>query len=723
MSTHVIVDKLIGTAAGNFNITALLGAGGMGRVYHGQHRALGKQVAIKVLSRELAENEELLHRFTAEARTIAQLNHPNIVQVFDFGTLEDGRPFYVMEKLDGENLHQYLQKHRSLSLEHAVSILVPVLSALQAAHEASVIHRDIKPENIFLTIRDQSYVPTLLDFGLAKLLQDASNPHQTETGAVMGTPMYMSPEQALGKRDEINQTADIYAVGALAYQMLTGAPPFVSKYVGELIQMHLNTVPPSLRGLRPDLPAAIADVVDLSLAKSASQRPQSASQVRAVFSAIIKPKQIPIRMLFGGEKDGEAADPSGSTHFAQGTPLAEHIDLAGATESFAAQRELPQLEATQQASVVLVKRESPSEPEVETPAESSAIAQPKRVDSSPVRQSRRTPKRSTISRAAWLLTAIGAILTVGAIVVVITTLQKSPLSGKGAPSALPLAPGLREANERPLLVEVRKTDPVDSAIVAPQKTQAISPPTKSASVRISKQTAPAPIPPIAASAPTAPPASNGGTDAELTQLFRAASDAQMARDYDDALNIYDKILMRAPNNQSARSSAIIAACFAHKTKDAIKHFAHVKDPQVIAAMESACAMQNVLLSPEAGNSAAAKIVQSQTLYEKAVEAVIAKEFAEAAKLFEKAYDTSPNKTDYHAAWRAAENACKSNNPNLVKKVWKRIPERIQKDIVEVCANTGVATPSSQAAPPQAPLPPGSVKPNPFTSPVPVESKP
>ncbi len=249
-------SSVVGTRIGNYEVTQLLGKGSMGEVYQAAHPILDKQVAIKVLSEDLSAYPELVSRFKREARAIARIKHRAIVQAFDFGAMEDGRQYYVMELLKGTNLAVYLSTRGALPWEECLSIALPLLEGLTAAHEAGFIHRDIKPDNIFLTrLEDGTLFPKIIDFGIAKL----KNPDEqqdsviTRIDAVMGTPLYMSPEQAPGSTEEVGLWSDIYSTAATLYHMIAGKPPFFSDNPLELMLMHSWQPPPPIYEHRPDL--------------------------------------------------------------------------------------------------------------------------------------------------------------------------------------------------------------------------------------------------------------------------------------------------------------------------------------------------------------------------------------------------------------------------------------------------------------------------------------
>lgn len=267
-----------GQMVGEYRIAGKLGQGSFGCVYRAEHPLIGKAAAVKVLNRQYSSSPQMVARFIAEARAVNQIRHRNIIDIFSFGALDDGRQYYVMELLDGMTCDAYLAEQGRLSPSQAIPILRGVARALDAAHGAGIIHRDLKPENIFLVFDDELGIfPKLLDFGIAKLMGDSGLPgFKTRTGTPMGTPDYMSPEQCRGKN--VDYKTDIYSFGALAYKMLTGQVPFLGEDVMDILMKHLNEKPRPLSGLWPDLPAALDAPVLAMLEKDASARPSSASE-------------------------------------------------------------------------------------------------------------------------------------------------------------------------------------------------------------------------------------------------------------------------------------------------------------------------------------------------------------------------------------------------------------------------------------------------------------
>lgn len=257
-----------------YELIAELGKGGMGAVFLAQHLRLpGKQVAIKVLHVGGEVRPELYARFHREAEVTARLGHPNIVEVFDFHSLEDGTPYLVMEYLRGGSLSRRIRQG-PLPLEEALFIARQIGSALHTAHQAGVVHRDLKPGNVFLVPTESGGVVgqqvKLLDFGISKLV--AAQTLQVEQDVLIGTPRYMAPEQAMGRNSEVDARSDQFALGCIVYEMLAGRPPFSSDSVAELIYRIVNEPAAPLGQLRPDVPARVVAAVDRALAKTQQER-------------------------------------------------------------------------------------------------------------------------------------------------------------------------------------------------------------------------------------------------------------------------------------------------------------------------------------------------------------------------------------------------------------------------------------------------------------------
>ncbi len=266
--------------AGRFLIDEQIGVGGMGRVYKARHLGLDKVVCLKMLKPSLLDDATIVSRFEREAKAASRLDHPNSVQVLDFGQDERGRLYLVMEYVAGQDLRKLLHAEGPLGARRLAAILSQVLSALARAHAMGVIHRDLKPENVLVGERDgeRDFVK-VLDFGIAKL-QDAQMPGLTQNDVVCGTPEYMSPEQAMGM--DVDARADLYAVGVMLYQGLTGRLPLSGRTPLEVLQKQVSEVPLSVRAARPDADCspALERLVVRALAKRPEERPQSAEAFR-----------------------------------------------------------------------------------------------------------------------------------------------------------------------------------------------------------------------------------------------------------------------------------------------------------------------------------------------------------------------------------------------------------------------------------------------------------
>ena len=253
-------ERSPGTLAGEYVLKALLASGGHGSVYEAEHRILGRRAAVKVLHPHLADQGEMLKRFVREARVVNQIHHPNIVDVYDFGLMPDGSPYYVMELLTGRTLSQVVQERGRLSASRALAYLEPVCAALDAAHKAGVVHRDLKASNVLVMEEGERPRVKLLDFGIAKLLHaEPSQEGLTLAGQRLGTAHAMAPEQFRG--GPIGPHTDIYALGVLLHQLLTGRYPFQCEDRMELERLHLEAHAPRPSAIAPVSPAVDAVVL------------------------------------------------------------------------------------------------------------------------------------------------------------------------------------------------------------------------------------------------------------------------------------------------------------------------------------------------------------------------------------------------------------------------------------------------------------------------------
>ncbi|HEX4406960.1 MAG TPA: protein kinase [Polyangia bacterium] len=286
---------MIGQQFGNYRVLSLLGEGGMGAVYLAEHPGIGRRVAVKVLHKQFSGDEQLLGRLLNEARAANAIRHPNIIEILDSGMREDGVPYLVMELLEGESLGQRIRRAGALPLADVLAFVLQTASALGAAHKKGIVHRDLKPDNLFIVPissgdesgRVETDGPTekmkVLDFGIAKLqMPQPGDSVKTRTGTLMGTPVYMSPEQCRGTK-MVDHRSDVYSLGIIFYEMLVGHPPFVSEGFGELVNMHLNVPPPSARVARPEVSEQLDGIITKMLAKNPEDRyPDMASLTSAI---------------------------------------------------------------------------------------------------------------------------------------------------------------------------------------------------------------------------------------------------------------------------------------------------------------------------------------------------------------------------------------------------------------------------------------------------------
>jgi len=275
-------DPLIGsTVAGRYRVIKLLGEGGMGAVYLAEHVAIEKKLALKVLHAEYASKGDIVTRFKQEAISASRIKHPNVLEIFDFGQLENGAFYLAMEFLEGNDLADEIQRHRVLEPARGLRFAQQICRALAAAHAKGVVHRDMKPENVFLQrTPDGEEIVKIVDFGIALLRTNeeaaASSKQRrlTRTGMIFGTPEYMSPEQAGGKHAD--QRADIYAVGIILYEMFTGAVPFTGETFLGVLAKHLNDTAPPMSAVYPEL--GISPELQLVIQRALEKRPEERFQ-------------------------------------------------------------------------------------------------------------------------------------------------------------------------------------------------------------------------------------------------------------------------------------------------------------------------------------------------------------------------------------------------------------------------------------------------------------
>jgi len=267
--------------ADRYSVVRLIGEGGMGVVYEARHTSIGRRVALKVVHKEYSSNAVAIERFQQEAKVAATIGHINICEVMDFGVTDDGLAYIVMEYLEGESLATILGRERRLPVDVAMSILMQIMDALEEVHAKGILHRDLKPENVFITnIKGHGAVVKILDFGISKVMKPGSDSMRlTQTGAMVGTPYYMSPEHVRAKGD-IDQRTDLYACGVILYEMVTGEVPFKGESYSQIIAAILEDPPPDPTRLTPGLSQAVVDFIQWGMQRDREKRPQTAAEYR-----------------------------------------------------------------------------------------------------------------------------------------------------------------------------------------------------------------------------------------------------------------------------------------------------------------------------------------------------------------------------------------------------------------------------------------------------------
>jgi serine/threonine-protein kinase len=312
-----------GTRLGKYELVRLLGAGGMGAVYEGIHTDMGKRVAIKTLSPAVAEIPGARARFLREAQLTSKVRHPHIVDVSDVGT-EGGHAFLVMELLRGEDLSHRLERTGPLAPRELADIMLPVCSALVAAHDATIVHRDLKPHNIFLATGPHGIEPKVLDFGISKSADGLTASALTRTGSVIGTPYYLAPEQIQDAR-AATPSSDQYALGVILYECLSGRRPFEGESLFSVFNAIINERPEPLVSRRPDLPPGLERVVDRAMSAESAKRYPS---VRALGRALL-PFASPKAQVVWGDAFGPAeAEPEPPPAAARSSVATTPYDVA-----------------------------------------------------------------------------------------------------------------------------------------------------------------------------------------------------------------------------------------------------------------------------------------------------------------------------------------------------------------------------------------------------------
>jgi eukaryotic-like serine/threonine-protein kinase len=321
--------------ADTYEVIRLLGRGGMGAVWEAHHRRLpGKKVAIKVLHAEVAGDHESLVRFRREAEIASRLGHPNIVEVHDFNTLPSGAPYLVLEFLEGESLDARIARG-ALSIDETISIVRQIGSALRAAHREGVVHRDLKPQNVFLAREgDDGEITKVLDFGISKIR--GSQTVKTQDSTMLGTPQYMAPEQATGRHAEVDARTDVFALGAMVYEMVCAAPAFPGQTIPEVVFKVVYQDPEPLAGKLPSAPSSVVEAIHKALAKDQAERFQDVeSFIEALSGApLATARRESVKPAAGSTgKDAPAAGSTGRDALAATVDSGNRAQVLGTDET------------------------------------------------------------------------------------------------------------------------------------------------------------------------------------------------------------------------------------------------------------------------------------------------------------------------------------------------------------------------------------------------------
>jgi serine/threonine-protein kinase len=536
---------------GKYRVVRHIGEGGMGTVFEGENVRIERRVAIKVLNAEVASTPEFLARFDREARAAARVGSPHICDVLDSGQLDNGERFIVMEYLDGESLDDRLSRGR-MSCEELAPIAFEILEGLRTMHEAGVIHRDLKPANVFLVRRPggrgRGEVVKILDFGVAKLLPRAGEAaRMTATGVMIGTPLYMSPEQARGAR-EVDGRTDLYAASVMFYRALTGRVPHVAANLHELLFKIVLEEPAKIRSLAPDVDSEFEDLVMHGLAREAENRFSSAREYQAALAAWGKRQGRPALAFEVADTPpppapgitqpvAGGAEPAPAVATTQVSSGAHRIASAKAQTSSG-----PSLKSD--GTPIVWSEDAPRVVQEAVLAreqqEQQREAPPKTLPFVPVPQADRVrtemPVASVARPAGWRGTRVGTIAAVGGLVAAgafiagrlftssvpttATSTMKVAVTAPAEPSATPPA---ASTTPPPVATAAPAPSEVGSVVDAPGSVDA--PPVASAPVRVAPAARPVAPPPVAKGTPPAPPASSPApTPTTSARKFRTTLD-------------------------------------------------------------------------------------------------------------------------------------------------------------------------------------------------------
>ena len=481
------------TLGGKYRIVRQVGAGGMGRVFEAVHEQTERKVAVKVLSPEAAQQPDTLVRFDREARAAGRIGHDNICEVIDVGFADGNIPYLVMPMLRGQALSTALRAAGPLSLKRCLDVTTQILAALAAAHEAGVIHRDLKPDNVFLVrMGDREDFVKVLDFGISKMLHETRpDATLTQTGMILGTPYYMSPEQARGLKD-LDARVDVYAMGTILYQMLTGKPPFDGDSYNQLLSAILLDDFPKASAVRPETPPAVEEVIFHATQKDRQRRYRDAGEMRqALLAAVTGTSLKPADLMASSETlpmgsdpprslSGPSSGPPSSAAPAPRTPASPVVPGAGSGAADAARSgggaSFPAAGSTDLASG-------------ET-AVASALSQ-SRMGQAVLAETAARPPRSRLVGVALVVAAVGAI--VASVVLVLRGGDERSRDGEstarpaaGAAEVVGPVAGppssVAEVGGSPAPVAAPVAPPVEAPVVPSQAPDAASPDAEAAAV-------------------------------------------------------------------------------------------------------------------------------------------------------------------------------------------------------------------------------------------------
>jgi eukaryotic-like serine/threonine-protein kinase len=443
------------TVAGRYKVIKLLGEGGMGQVYLAEHSAIEKRIALKVLRAEYAHKGDIVTRFQQEAISASRIKHPNVLDVFDFGQLENGCFYLAMEFLEGNDLADELQRLRVLTPSRALPIAMQICRALSAAHAKGVVHRDMKPENVFLQrTGDGEEIVKIVDFGIAQLKPSneeaaAASTHRrlTRTGMIFGTPEYMAPEQAVGKHADLR--CDVYAVGIILFELFTGAVPFTGETFLGVLTKHLNEPAPTMRAVYPDVQVSseLEGVVQRALAKDPTQRYQTMTELAQALAATPEGQYAGIR----GPYSQIAGDGRGSVAPAGMSPNPTAQQFVG-NPSGPQHGPGPQMTDAARAAVTMARQDTDVGARAETQLGGEAATRP------PVKTGR---------GSAVVLALLGVLVVGGGAAALLMRDASAPPSETSAQAKLPEPPGPTPVAPEPPAVSAAPAPPPVLSVAAP----------------------------------------------------------------------------------------------------------------------------------------------------------------------------------------------------------------------------------------------------------------